>query len=112
MLNENVGVCPGCGLQLIHPRQVDEDKLRRSAARMLAQHLVFSLNVRHGKELVMFLGNNAQETDNIGVITSWVLGKLDRINQWPMPSSEAVDLIERLEKELASVLHDLPFGAM
>jgi len=103
--------CPQCGHHLSARLESHIDKkLRLNASKMLAQHLVFSLQIQPGKNLILLLGRTGRETDNFDALASWVEGNLDHINQWPLPSSDAVRLIESMEKELRSILQDISYG--
>jgi len=102
--------CPHCGRTVAGVERTKADKQRMSAARMLAQHLAYTLQIRNGKNLVLLLGVSGQESDNLEALANWVAAKLDHIDRWPMPSSEAIELIERLERELKDILQDISFG--
>jgi len=112
MRNSVTQTCPHCGHSVIGGDGSNNEKQRLNAARMLARHLAYTLQICNGKNLVLLLGTTGREADNMEAITSWVASRLDHIEQWPMPGLDAVALIESLEHELKDVLQDTSFGWM
>jgi len=112
MRNSAIQTCPHCGLSVVGGVGSDDEKQRNNAARMLAQHLAYTLQIRNEMNLVMLLGATGREADNMAALTSWVASRLNHIGRWPMPSSDAVALIESLERELRDILQDISFGWM
>jgi len=112
MRNSATQTCPHCGHSVTGEKGVNDEKQRLNAARMLAQHLAYMLQIRNGKNLVLLLGITGREADNMEAITSWVASRLNHIERWPMPGSDAVALIESLERELRDILQDISIGWM
>jgi len=112
MTMHNQTHCPNCGSIMPRQNRQKSETARVKASRMIAQHLAFSLQIRQGNQLVLVLGCAGSEMSNLEAIASWVLTKLQGYESWPIPTSEAVALIEDLEKELKSVLQDMAFGWM
>ena len=112
MTMHNQTHCPNCGSTMPRQNKQKSETARVKASRMIAQHLAFSLQIRQGNQLVLLLGCTGIETDNLDAIASWVLTKLQRYADWPIPTSEAVGLIEDVERELKSILQDISFGWM
>lgn len=110
MNSGHASLCPRCGAHISKTMNKEDDPQRRSAAQMLARHLTFSLQIRQGNQLRRLPGVNGQETDTIDVIASWVLMRLGQTEQWPLPSSDAVLLVESLEAELRAYLQNIHIG--
>jgi len=110
MRNSTNQTCPHCGHSVTGGDGSNNEKQRLNAARMLAQHLAYTLQIRNGKNLVLLLGVTGREADNMEAITSWVASRLNHIGRWPMPGSDAVARIESLERDLRDILQDFSFG--
>lgn len=108
----NLSHCPNCGSKMPSQKHKNNESARAKASRMIAQHLVFSLQIRQGNQLVLLLGRTGAETDNLDAIASWVLPKLECYEEWPIPTSQAVELVEDIERELKTVLQDIAIGWM
>lgn len=108
-MNTNIFVCPSCGHR--HPVKSNTklNEQRKRAARALATHLAFSLNIPNDTHLVFILGSGS-ETTNHAALEHWVLTKLAHLTQWPMPAGEVHELITDLERELRGMLTDLENG--
>lgn len=109
--NNHATTCPHCGMHLQTAIPQHKDKLHGDASGMIARHLAFSLQINQGAELVVLLGIG-NEKDNIEAVTSWVLGRIERLPKWPLSGDEAILFIEQLEKELRSILQDASMGWM
>ncbi|HKI62293.1 MAG TPA: hypothetical protein VKA31_08375 [Mariprofundaceae bacterium] len=105
----NTYTCPSCGHKKPGMPSARLIEQRRKAARALANHLVFALNIPQSKQLVFILGNGS-ENDNHEAAAHWVLGKIAHLNQWPLPADEVHELITELERELRETLSDLEHG--
>jgi len=108
-MNNPIFVCPSCGHR--HPIKSNPrlNKQRMQAAKALANHLAFSLNIPDSTQLVFILGSG-RETTNHAALEHWVLTKLAHLTQWPMPADEVHALITDLERELRDMLSDLEHG--
>jgi len=107
--NDHDRTCPRCGTHLPPLVAVKTQQFQLNAAKMIARHLSFSLQIRPGNDLVLLLGTGS-ETNNLEAITSWVRIRVEGFSKWPIPGCEAMLFIDQLERELANILQDMMIG--
>jgi len=108
-MKTNIYICPSCGHR--HPIKNNPrlNEQRTRAAKALANHLTFSLNIPDGTQLVFILGSG-RETTNRAALEHWIMNKLAHLTQWPIPAEEVHELITGLQRELSGILSDLEYG--
>lgn len=89
-------------------RQHKENIKRRSAV-SIAHHLNFVLRIQAGRELVLFLGKG-NERNNQSAVQTWVLGKINMLQEWPVSQVESKLYVKELELEIKELLLDLTNG--
>lgn len=105
----HIHTCPTCGHKQPGNPTTQLIEQRNKAARALANHLVFALNIPNTNNLVFILGQG-YEQNNREAIVSWVLSKIQNLSQWPLQADEVHTLISDLERELSGTLSDLEHG--
>ncbi len=108
-MKANIYICPSCGHR--HPVKSNPrlNEQRTRAAKALANHLTFSLNIPDSTQLVFILGSGSEMT-NHAALEHWIMNKLAHLTQWPIPAEEVHELITDLERELRDTLSDLEHG--
>ncbi len=103
-------ICPACGRPRSPAPSSSTQQQRKRAARALAGHLAFALNIPDARNLVFILGRG-DEPGNHEALEHWVLDRLGHIECWPLPADEVHALINDLERDLRMLLADLSPGS-
>jgi len=113
MLQNNHAItCPHCGTHLQSVgSQKDYEPLRRKASEMIARHILFSLQIKQGTDLITLLGTGF-ERDNFEAIAFWISLRVEKLSTWPISGNDAIIFIEELERELKSILSDASMRVM
>jgi len=101
--------CPICGALRNISINTSQMKMRQKAAKALANHLSFTLQIPPRRELVNIIGHGS-EHNNQEAIASWVMDRISNIHQWPLPSEDVSELITQLEQDLIVMLSDMRLG--